>query len=250
MARTALVTGAAGGIGLAITRALLDEGYEVVLVDASPRVAELAAELAGSGLPATALQLDLGDIPAVEAAAAALLAEHGVVDTLVNNAGIHIHGPKDELQTMDIIDLENWESTFRVNLTAPFVLSRALLPAMKAQGWGRVVNIASRAGRTWIPGGSASYSASKAGIIGLTRTIAGEYAAFGVTANVVSPGPIESPLMRRQSDEVIAAGLSGIPRGVVGQPEDIAGAVRYLASEGAANVVGAVIDVNGGGFMP
>jgi 3-oxoacyl-[acyl-carrier protein] reductase len=150
---------------------------------------------------------------------------------------------------VDEIDDDSWAFTLTVNLHAPFALVRSFLPGMREREWGRIVNIASRAGRAFSSGSSASYSASKAGIIGLTRVIAGENAALGITANVVAPGRTATPLMLSQSAAVQQEGLREIPRGRTGEPRDIAAAVAYLASESAANVVGAVLDVNGGTFM-
>ncbi len=248
--KVAVVTGAAGAIGYEITKLLLAQSHTVVLLDKSSAVKECADALRAEGHNVAARQVDLADLQDVEAVAADLLAEFGRVDILVNNAGMHPMKSDGALLYVEDIDTASWELTMMVNLTAPFLLCRRLLPGMKANGWGRIVNIASRAGRAYSSGSSASYSASKAGLIGMTRTIAGEYARFGITANVVAPGRTETPLMLSQSEEVQEAGLAEIPRRKVGQPAEIAAAVQFLVSEGASNVVGSIIDVNGGTHMP
>jgi 3-oxoacyl-[acyl-carrier protein] reductase len=137
----------------------------------------------------------------------------------------------------------------RINLTAPFILCRELVPAMQQRGWGRVINIASRAGRTFIPPAGLHYSASKAGLIGLTRQLAGSFAAFGITANCIAPGRIETPLSSQSSAEVLRQSVAAIPAQRLGTTDEIAAAARFLASDAAGYVTGVCIDVNGGAFI-
>jgi 3-oxoacyl-[acyl-carrier protein] reductase len=243
--RVAVVTGAAGAIGIAIVRRLAELGATGVMVDRDPGVKELADQQGWS-----AEVVDLGRGAEVEALAARVLERHARCDVLVNNAGIHLQTPDGQIIGTDATSNEVWDATLAVNLTAPFALCRAFLPGMVAAGRGRIVNIASRAGRAYSLGSSAAYSASKAGLIGLTRTIAGEYARHGITANTVAPGRTETPLLLSQTESVQVAGLREIPRGQIGKPNDIAAAVAFLATDAASNLVGAVLDVNGGTYMP
>jgi 3-oxoacyl-[acyl-carrier protein] reductase len=245
ISRVALVTGADGAIGAATAARLIARGHTVVLLDRTSTVADRARAL--GGVPFT---LDLGDIDAVDAAADELLYRFGRIDVLVNNAAIHPMKPGGELYGVEEIDDQSWALTMTVNVHAPFTLIRAVLPGMREAGWGRIVNIASRAGRAFSSGSSASYSASKAALVGLTRTVAGEYARYGITANVVAPGRTATPLLLSQSDAVQEEGLREIPRRRIGDPDDIAAAVDFLASDQAGNLVGAVLDVNGGTHMP
>ncbi len=245
--RTALVTGAASGIGLAIATALSADGLRVVLADRSDAVLTAAEKLAADGRDVRAHVVDVAEEAQLLALSAGLLADSGC-DVLVNNAGVH---PKRDggHYSMPDITTADWERVLRINLTAPFILCRALLPAMQQRGWGRVINIASRAGRTFIPPSGMHYSASKAGLIGLTRQIAGTYAADGVTANCIAPGRIETPLSSQSSPEVLRHAVAAIPAKRLGTPDEIAAVARFLASEGAGYVTGVCVDVNGGVFM-
>lgn len=244
MNKTALVTGAASGIGLESARRLAAAGCRLVLLDRSERVRDVAAKLGGG---ARAVVVDLDDLDATAEAADALAEGEGI-DILVNNAGVH---PKRDgrIATLEEITVADWDFVFRVNVTAPFLLCQKLLPAMKRKGWGRIVNIASRAGRTYSPRAGTHYSASKAAVLGMTRKIAGDHAAFGITANCIAPGQIETPLARTSAPEIIAGAVERIPARRLGEAAEVASAVVYLASEGAAFVNGAVIDVNGGETM-
>jgi 3-oxoacyl-[acyl-carrier protein] reductase len=246
--RTALVTGAASGIGRESARLLAEAGIRVILLDRSEQVREAAAELAAAGAQAEAVVADLSDLAALDRVGDQVLALCDGVDILVNNAGVH---PKVDgrIAQFEAIALADWEFVFRVNTTAPFLLCQKMLPAMKRKGWGRIVNIASRAGRTYSPRAGTHYSASKAAVIGMTRKIAGDYAPFGITANCIAPGQIETPLARTSAPEVLAEAAKKIPAGRLGTVGEIASAVLYLASDGASFVNGTVVDVNGGETM-
>ncbi len=247
--RVAVVTGAAQGLGQAMAQRLAQDGFHVVLVDRSEQVRERAAELAQSGWRASAVVADLLDSPALPAMAQNVLHLHGRCDVLVNNAGIHLKKANGERYRLEDLTPDNWASTLAVNLTAPLLLCQAFLPGMKRRQWGRVINVSSRAGRTYTAASSPSYATTKAGIVGLTRSMAGEYAPHGITCNCVAPGRIRTPMAEASDPVMRANALKEIPVGRLGEPAEIAATVGFLASEEAGFVTGAVIDVNGGSFM-
>jgi 3-oxoacyl-[acyl-carrier protein] reductase len=234
--RTALVTGASGGIGGAIAAVLHARGAALVLTGTrSAALDALAASLGGNALSIAA---DLADDKNV----ARLASSAGQVDILVNNAGISHREPTEG--TPDAA----WNRVVEVDLGAVFRLCRAILPGMAARRWGRVISIGSILGET----GAAQmgpYAAAKAGLVGLTKSLAAEYAPFGVTVNCVAPGYIRTPMMDMNSPEMLAHLLSRIPSGHFGAPEDVAAAVAYLASVEARFVTGATLHVNGGMSM-
>ncbi|GAA4332994.1 SDR family oxidoreductase [Pigmentiphaga soli] len=246
--RVAWVTGAASGIGLASARWLAEAGHAVVLLDRSEAVRDAAASLAAGGAKALAVVVDLADLAGLPGVAAGTAAQFGHCDILVNNAGVH---PKRNgmVPALEDIDADEWEAVFRVNVTAPFLLCRHAVGPMKARGWGRIVNVASRAGRAWSDRAGTHYSASKAALIGMTRKIAGDFAAHGITANCVAPGQIETPLARTSRPEVLERAARATPVQRLGTTDEIAAAVAYLASDAAGFVTGTVLDVNGGIFM-
>ncbi len=238
--KRALVTGASGGIGAAIARALHGAGADVGL--SGTREEPLQALAAELGARAHVLPCNLGDPAAVEALPKTAIAAMGGLDILVNNAGI----TRDQL-FMRMSD-DDWAQVIDVNLTATMRLCRAVMrPMMKAR-WGRIVNISSIVGATG-NAGQVNYAASKAGMIGLTKSIAAEVASRGITANAVAPGFIATPMTDKLTDEQKAKINSQIPAGRMGTPEEIAAAVLYLASPEAAYVTGATIHVNGGMAM-
>ncbi|MFT3820902.1 MAG: SDR family NAD(P)-dependent oxidoreductase [Rubrivivax sp.] len=243
--RTALVTGAASGIGLAISRRLARDGWRVLMADRATAVLDAARALAGEGAAAAAgFVADVGNAAGVGALVAELGAQR--IDALVNNAGISRgRAGFDVTQTTP----DEWERVIAVNLSAPFLLSQALVPGMRARGWGRIVNIASRAGRTGVLTGGLPYAASKAGLIGMTRALALQCAPQAITVNCIAPGWVETPLTGRTPPAAAAQALKAIPLGRVGQPDEIAGVVAFLCSDDAAYITGAVIDANGGSFM-
>jgi 3-oxoacyl-[acyl-carrier protein] reductase len=247
--RIAVVTGAASGIGWAIAQRLAQDGFETILVDKDKSVGEKASELESLGATASALVCDLGDRAAVADMAATVLRDPGRCDVLVNNAGTHLKTSTGQRFKFDEMTLREWDLSIALHMTTPMMLCQAFLPGMKQRRWGRVINISSRAGRTYIQQAAAFYATSKSGTIGLTRAIAGEYAPYGVTCNSVAPGRIRTPLAEISADDVKEFSLKELPVGRVGESSEVAGAVSFLASEGAAYITGSVIDVNGGGFM-
>jgi len=238
--KKALITGASGGIGAAIARALHGAGATVGLSGTRKTPLEtLAAEL---GDRAHVLPCDLGDPEAVEALPKAAIEVMGGLDILVNNAGI----TKDQI-FMRMSD-DDWAKVIDLNLTATMRLCRGVMrPMMKAR-WGRIINISSVVGATG-NAGQANYAASKAGMIGLTKSIAAEVASRNITANAVAPGFIATPMTDKLTDDQKARINAQIPAGRMGTPEEIAAAVLFLASPEAAYVTGATIHVNGGMAM-
>lgn len=167
---------------------------------------------------------------------------------LVNCAGIATKRDGASVASHELSTAE-WQRTLFVNLTAPFLLSRELLPGMQARGFGRIINIASRAGRTFVPPAAADYAASKAGLIGLTRQLGGAYAPYGITVNAIAPGRIETPFASAPGPDVIAAAVKAIPMARVGTVDEVAATALFLTSDGAAYITGACVDVNDGAFM-
>lgn len=248
-AKTAVVTGAARGIGLAICHRLAAAGAHCVLVDLAPGVRQAAASVASPLGAAEGLCLDVDDETAVQELIDAIRERHGRLDILVNNAGIHPKHPDGRYFAFDEISRADWDRVLRVNLGAVFSLCKAALPLMREGGWGRIVNISSRSARTYSASAGAHYTASKAGVIALTRSVAGENGPFGITANCIAPGPTASP-MAFESGARTSAYAATVPVRGLGTPEELAAAVAYLVSDEARYVNGAVLDFNGGGFMP
>jgi 3-oxoacyl-[acyl-carrier protein] reductase len=245
-ARVALVTGAASGIGLAIATQFVKDGFTTVMLDRSPNITAIAA---GFGSEVHAIVCDVSDEAAIHAAVDEVDARHGRCDVLVNNAGIH---PKREggKFLIEQIPMAQWQEVIAINLTSSFVFCQRVMPLMRRHRWGRIVNISSRGGRTASPVASAHYAATKAGLIGFTRIAALEGAVDGITANCVAPGPIESAMTAGSSPEVRAAFARSVPLGRYGDPEEIASAVAYFASDASSFITGAIFDINGGTYMP
>ena len=239
--KTALVTGASGGIGGAIAKALHAQGASVIL---SGTRAEALEKLKGElGARAFVAQANLSDVASVEALPKAAEAAAGApIDILVNNAGI----TRDNL-FMRMKD-EEWDQVLQVNLTAAFRLSRAVLRNMMKKRWGRIVQITSIVGATGNPG-QANYAAAKAGLTGMTKSLAAEVASRNITVNAVAPGFIQTAMTDVLTDQQKEAIATRIPLSRMGRPEEIAAAVVYLASEEAAYVTGETIHINGGMAM-
>jgi 3-oxoacyl-[acyl-carrier protein] reductase len=246
--RLAFVTGAASGLGLSTSERLAAEGCAIVLVDRAEKVLEAAERLRREGHRAEGHVANVTDEAAMTALVGDLAAKRGGIDILVNNAG-GMPLPKGGSVAIEDMSTELWARTVAVNLTAPFVLCRLVFPTMKAKGWGRIINIASRAGRMAVPDTGANYAATKAGLIGMNRIVADQGAKFGITANCIAPGRIATPGGTNATDAVLQDSLRRIPVGRLGLATEIAATIAFLVSDGAAYITGAVIDVNGGAFM-
>jgi len=235
--RVAIVTGGARGIGLAIARRVIDSGGAVAMWDMDGAAAQEAARSLGR---ASAHVLDLTDEQGIAAAHAETLAAHGKVDVLVNNAGI-TGGNAPSWQ----LPVAEWRRVVEVNLVAPYLVTRAAVPGMIAAGYGRIVNIASIAGKEGNPNAS-HYSASKAGLIGFTKSLGKELAKTGVLANCITPAAAETDIFRQMTPEQIAWMRSKIPMERFVAVEEIAAMACWLASEECSFSTGAVFDVSGG----
>ena len=238
--KNALITGASGGIGGAIAKALHDAGANVGL--SGTRVDPLEALAAELGERAFVLPCNLSDFEAVEALPKQAAEAMGSVDILVNNAGI----TRDNL-FMRMSD-DEWQSVIDVNLTATMKLCKGVLRGMMKARWGRIVNISSVVGATGNPG-QGNYAASKAGMVGMSKSLAYEVASRGITVNAVAPGFITTAMTEKLNDDQKSAIMSQIPAGRMGDADEIAAAVLYLASAEAAYVTGSTLHVNGGMAM-
>ncbi len=235
--RVAIVTGAARGIGLAIARRAVESGASVALWDMDRAAVEQAAAALER---ASAHVLDLTDEAAIAGALAGTLAAHGRIDILVNNAGITGgNAPSWELPAAE------WKRVIEVNLVAPYLVTRAVAPKLIAAGYGRIVNIASIAGKEGNPNAS-HYSASKAGLIGFTKSLGKELAKTGVLANCITPAAAETDIFRQMTDQQIAWMRSKIPMDRFVKVEEIAAMACWLASEDCSFSTGGVFDISGG----
>jgi len=241
--RIAVITGAGRGIGRAIALKFAAEGADVVCVSRTPENSEkVAAEIRALGCKAWAQAVDVADAAAVNAAAEKILAECGRVDILVNNAGV----TRDNL-LMRMSEAE-WDAVLNTNLKGAFLFTKAFSRALIKQRSGRIINVASVIGLIGNAGQS-NYAASKAGLIGFTKSVARELASRGITANVLAPGFIETDMTSGLKEELRADVLKQIPLGSFGQPDDIANAAVFLASPAARYITGQVLAVDGGMVM-
>ena len=241
--RIALVTGASQGIGRACALELARAGATVALAARNEsKLAEVAAEIEAAGGLAAAFALDVANEDSIKAGAKAVLDRFGKVEILVNNAGITRDGLMMSMKRPD------WDDVIGTNLTGAFLLTQAVLRPMLKNRWGRIVNISSVVGRTG-QGGQVNYGASKAGLIGMTRSLAREVASWGITVNAVAPGYIETPMTAVLDEKLRAAMIASIPLGRPGTDVEIAQSVAFLASDAAGYITGHVLDVNGGMFM-
>jgi 3-oxoacyl-[acyl-carrier protein] reductase len=238
--KAALITGASGGIGAAVARALHGAGATVVL--SGTRETPLAALADELGARAHPLPCDLSDPAAVDGLPARATAAAGSVDILINNAGITRDGLAMRMSDAD------WEAVLAVNLTAAFRLSRGVLRGMMKARWGRIVSVTSVVGATG-NAGQANYAAAKAGLTGMSKSLAAEVASRGITVNCIAPGFIETAMTEKLDEAQRARLLAQIPAGRMGTPEDVAAAALYLASPAAGYVTGATLHVNGGMAM-
>jgi 3-oxoacyl-[acyl-carrier protein] reductase len=242
--RVALVTGAASGIGQGIAIAFAREGADIVVADRSPeaKAAETIAGIKKHGRQALFVQADVADEASVEKMAKAALARFGRVDILVNNAGIFTESLIENLPVAD------WDRVMNVNLRGVFLCTRALLGQMLERRDGRIINIASQLGQ--IGGKSIGhYAASKAGVIGLTKSLAREVATRGVLVNAICPGPIETPLLESETEEWRSAKLAELPIGRFGTVDEVTPTAILLASADGAYYVGQSLGPNGGDVM-
>ena len=241
--KTALITGASQGIGRACALALAKSGARIALAARNQANLEaVAAEIIAAGGEAQCFPLDVSDETSIQTAAKAALAHFGTVHILVNNAGI----TRDNLLLR--MKRADWDAVLTTNLTGTFLLTQAVLNPMLRARWGRIINISSVVARTG-QAGQANYSASKAGLIGFTQSMARELASRSITVNAVAPGYIETAMTAALDEKQRAAFLTHIPLGRAGTEEDVAHAVAFLASPQASYITGHVLDVNGGLYM-
>ncbi|MGB6384091.1 MAG: 3-oxoacyl-[acyl-carrier-protein] reductase [Terriglobales bacterium] len=241
--RVALVTGASQGIGYACARALAREGATIAVAARNrQKLDELVAEITAAGGKSAAFVMDVADEEQVKSGIKAAIAQFGKIDILVNNAGI----TRDQLLMR--MKRADWDSVLNTNLTSAYLCIQQVIGSMLKQRWGRIINITSVFGQMG-QAGQANYAASKAGLIGLTMAMAREVASRNITCNAVAPGFIETSMTAALSEEFKQNAVKQIPLGRVGSPEDVAAAVRFLASEEASYITGHVLNVNGGLLM-
>jgi len=241
--RVAFVTGASRGIGRAIAHRLSRSGHDIVI--ASPEVENnesVAGEIRSSGGKALTLDFNLASLDSIKQGVAAALKELGRIDVLVNNAGV----TKDGLAVR--MKPDDWQFVLQINLSGAFFTCQQVLPAMMKERWGRIINIASVVGQMG-NAGQANYVSSKAGIIGLTKSLAQEVASRNITVNAVAPGFIETDMTARLPQEVKDKMLAAVALKRFGSPEDVAGVVNFLAGDEASYVTGHVVNINGGMYM-
>lgn len=241
--KNALVTGASQGIGRACALALAKAGARVgIAARNEEKLQAVAAEIAAAGGMALTFVLDISSEESIKAVAKEAVAQMGTVHILVNNAGITRDGLLLRMKRSD------WDDVLQTNLTGTFLLTQALIGSMMKARWGRIINISSVVGETG-QAGQANYAASKAGLIGFTKSVARELASRNITANAVAPGYIETAMTAVLDEKQRGAMLGQIPLARPGTDEDIAAAVKFLASDEAGYITGHVLDVNGGMYM-
>jgi 3-oxoacyl-[acyl-carrier protein] reductase len=241
--KTALITGASQGIGRACALELAKAGAKIALAARNQaRLDEVAREIRAAGGTAEVFVLDVGNEESIKATAKAVIAHYGAVEILVNNAGITRDGLMMRMKRAD------WDDVLTTNLTGAFLLTQGVVSSMLKARWGRIINISSVVARSG-QAGQANYAASKAGLIGLTRSLARELASRNVTANAVAPGYIETAMTAVLDNKQREAMLSQIPLARAGTDAEIAHAVAFLASPEAGYITGHVLDVNGGMYM-
>jgi len=241
--RVAFVTGASRGIGRAIALALGRAGFDVVAASTSVESnSEFAAEMQSAGAPFLAVNLDVTSPESIKQAFARALKEKTRVDVLVNNAGITRDGLAVRMKAAD------WDAVLRTNLDGAFLCIQQVLPGMMRNRWGRIINVSSVVGQAG-SAGQVNYSASKAGLIGMSKSLAQEMGSRGITVNVVAPGYIATDMTKDLPEERKQKILSQIPLERIGTAEDVAAAVKFLAGDDAAYITGHVLAVNGGMYM-
>lgn len=238
-----MVTGASRGIGLACAQELARAGHKVVLAARNlEKLEEAAAAINAEGGDACVATIDLASLESIQSSIKGMIAQHGPIHILVNNAGV----TKDGLSMR--MKAEDWNSVIQTNLTGAFLCCQAVMSGMMKERWGRIINIASVVGEMGSPGQS-NYVASKAGLIGLTKSLSHELASRAITVNAVTPGFIETDMTAVLTDEQKERILALIPLKRLGQASEVAAAVKFLASEEAGYITGHVLKVNGGMYM-
>lgn len=241
--RTALVTGASRGIGKACVEALASVGHRLVLAARSvDTLEETAGALRAAGRDAFVIEIDLSKPESIENGISKAVKEFGRIDILVNNAGITKDGLAVRMKQAD------WEIVLETNLSGSFYTIQQVLPGMMRERWGRIVNISSVVGERGNPG-QANYVAAKAGLIGLTKSLAQEMGSRNITVNAIAPGYIATDMTKDLPEELKQKMLASVPLARMGKPEDIAAAVKFLASDDASYITGHVLAVNGGMYM-
>ncbi len=242
--RVAVVTGGARGIGRSIACHMAEEGAKVVIADIDlEKASETAEGINKKGLKAFPAWVDVADPVSIKKMVDKVIAEYERIDILVNNAGILHSTPIED------ITVKEWDDMMNINLRGAFFASKEVLAVMKERRSGRIINISSLAGRMGGYANGVAYSASKAGLIGLTQAMARRVAEYGITINAVAPGTTEGEMIKKLPDEKIEMLKQAIPMKRFGKPDDIARTVVFLASDAADYITGAVIDINGGIYM-
>ena len=243
MNRVALITGASRGIGRACAIALSQAGFRVAVAARNTDLLEqVAGEIRGRGGEAFPIAIDLASAESIKDGAAKTAKDFGPIHVLVNNAGV----TRDNLALR--MKKDDWDAVIATNLTGAFLMSQQVLQGMMRERWGRIVNISSVVGESG-NAGQANYAASKAGLLGLTKSLAQEMGSRNITVNAVAPGFIETDMTHSLSQELKDRMLANIPLKRAGTAQDVAAAVRFLASDEAAYITGHVLDVNGGMYM-
>ena len=244
--RVAIVTGANKGLGLAVAENFVNEGKKVVFVIRNKENLEQTKQQFQEAFDkeqAMFIQLDVSDINGIKKAVDQVVDKWGRIDILVNNAGIRYETSIEEINEAE------WDQVMNVNLKSTFFFSQAVIPAMKENGWGRIINMSSFGGQAGPLTSGAHYSASKAGQIALSKTFARSLAEYGITVNAVTPASVRTPEMDKMDPEKIAKMVESIPVKRVGEPKEVADLVSYLASESGGFTTGATFDINGGRLM-
>jgi NAD(P)-dependent dehydrogenase (short-subunit alcohol dehydrogenase family) len=242
--KVSIITGAGNGIGKAIATKFAQEGAMTVIADIDEARARQAADaIVGFGGTAMAVRADISDKEDVDAMIAKAIGRFGGIDVLVNNAGVLHSTPIDEITE------EEWDRIFAVNMKGTFLCCQAVLPFMREKGEGRIINIASNAGRDGGVSTGLAYASSKAAVIGFTRGLARRMAPYGITCNAIAPGTTKSDMISVFSEEKLQYVRDSIPLGRLGEPEDIAELACLIASQYGSFITGATIDINGGLFI-